>query len=258
MVEWSQHCTTQRRAAHPLDASSTQHTLTTHPHPHLPQFLDAIDVERTPFTERIFNVFDDKHDGELTFGELVVSMWHYCTSSELTLIYLTFDLYAKGQDVLLEDGAAQLISDIFHGSDNGPNAGGKAHAAQRIRELASGTCDKHTFARFCEKHSNLLFPVFALQKAMQRKFLGEGFWRKMQTRRDKLDEYGTLDMKVVLASVSMAEFVEGGGERGAPASPKHRSAETNSKHVEHHHHHHHHHHASSSGSSKAKVHPAAR
>lgn len=44
------------------------------------ELLTVIDVERTPFTKRVFSIFDDDGSGEIDFGEFVLASWNYCVS----------------------------------------------------------------------------------------------------------------------------------------------------------------------------------
>jgi Ca2+-binding EF-hand superfamily protein len=49
------------------------------------ELLTVVDVERTPFTERIFSIFDEDRSGKIDFGEFVLALWNYCTLSNYTL-----------------------------------------------------------------------------------------------------------------------------------------------------------------------------
>lgn len=49
------------------------------------ELLTVIDVERTPFTERVFSIFDEDKSGKIDFYEFVLSLWNYCTLSRVTL-----------------------------------------------------------------------------------------------------------------------------------------------------------------------------
>ncbi len=49
------------------------------------ELLTVIDVERTPFTERIFSIFDEDGSGKIDFGEFVLALWNYCTLSKYAL-----------------------------------------------------------------------------------------------------------------------------------------------------------------------------
>lgn len=51
----------------------------------LAELLAHIDLHRTPFTERIFSIFDDDNSGEIDFHEFVLALWNYCTLTKATL-----------------------------------------------------------------------------------------------------------------------------------------------------------------------------
>lgn len=51
----------------------------------LAELLAHIDINRTPFTEKIFSIFDDDKSGEIDFREFVLSLWNYCTLTKATL-----------------------------------------------------------------------------------------------------------------------------------------------------------------------------
>jgi Ca2+-binding EF-hand superfamily protein len=49
------------------------------------KLLDFLDVDRNPFTKRVFSVFDEDGSGSIDFREFVVSAWNYCTLGNATL-----------------------------------------------------------------------------------------------------------------------------------------------------------------------------
>ena len=49
------------------------------------ELLTVIDVDRTPFSERVFSIFDEDKSGKIDFYEFVLSLWNYCTLSRVTL-----------------------------------------------------------------------------------------------------------------------------------------------------------------------------
>lgn len=51
----------------------------------LSELLTHIHLDRTPFTEKIFSIFDDDRSGEIDFKEFVMSLWNYCTLTKATL-----------------------------------------------------------------------------------------------------------------------------------------------------------------------------
>ena len=194
-------------------------------------------------------MFDDKHDGELTFGELVVNLWHYCTSTEASLCSFAFDMYCKDETIMTEEELKLFLEDTFHGSETQKGHGGQLHMVTTLSEFAnSARLTQARFSSFAEEHKNMLFPLFSLQKSMQHAFCGEGFWKTIGKKRMAVTECDSLDIKVVLATVSMKEFVARGGVRGEPAPSPHRSEETNA------HHHHRHHSSNASAVGRSGVH----
>ena len=43
------------------------------------EFLMFLNIPRTPWTRRVFEIFDTDRSGELDFKEWVLGMWNYCT-----------------------------------------------------------------------------------------------------------------------------------------------------------------------------------
>ena len=73
-----------------------------------------LEVEHTPFTERVFKVFDSNGTGKIDFREFVLALWNYCTLAKATLDIFTFDLYdADASGVLSHDEVIVMLSDIY-------------------------------------------------------------------------------------------------------------------------------------------------
>ena len=51
----------------------------------LTELLSIIELERTPFTERVFSIFDEDNSGKIDFGEFVLALWNFCTLTKTTL-----------------------------------------------------------------------------------------------------------------------------------------------------------------------------
>ena len=45
------------------------------------ELLTLLDIDRTTFSERVFQAFDKDHTGQIDFYEFVVSLWKFCTLS---------------------------------------------------------------------------------------------------------------------------------------------------------------------------------
>jgi len=51
----------------------------------LVEMLTVVDVDRTPFTERVFSIFDDDKSGKIDFREFVLALWNYNTLTRFSL-----------------------------------------------------------------------------------------------------------------------------------------------------------------------------
>lgn len=56
----------------------------------LAELLAHIDLPFTPFTEKVFSIFDDDNSGEIDFKEFIMALWNYCTLTSVTLGRLLF------------------------------------------------------------------------------------------------------------------------------------------------------------------------
>ncbi len=109
----------------------------------LVELLTIVDLERTPFTERIFSIFDEDDSGKIDFGEFVLALWNYCTLTKFTLgIYLflvivklqwmisasfqfvaifAFDLYDRDNTGILESKDLEMMLKDVYGKESKKN-----------------------------------------------------------------------------------------------------------------------------------------
>jgi serine/threonine-protein phosphatase 2B regulatory subunit len=81
------------------------------------ELLTIMDVERTPFTERVFRIFDEDKSGKVDFYEFVVALWNYCTLSPAALAMFAFDLYDRDTSGFLEEKDISLMMRDIYGKD---------------------------------------------------------------------------------------------------------------------------------------------
>lgn len=76
--------------------------------------LDFLDVDRNPFTLRVFSIFDEDNSGSVDFREFVISAWNYCTLGNTTLALFAFDLYDRDNsgDIGAEE-VEMMLRDIY-------------------------------------------------------------------------------------------------------------------------------------------------
>lgn len=87
----------------------------------LQEFLKHLDVDMTPFGDRIFHIMDEDGSGQISFREFVMSLWNYCTLSTATLELFAFDLYDRDSTGELSvEEVHQMLQDMY-GSDANRN-----------------------------------------------------------------------------------------------------------------------------------------
>ena len=96
------------------------------------KFINAIGIEDTSFTNRVFTAVDSRHESNINFGEFVTVLWNFCTLGKndlgnisyfsLTIIVLmtnhvatfAFDLYDDDCSGEVSPSAAtQMINDLY-------------------------------------------------------------------------------------------------------------------------------------------------
>jgi Ca2+-binding EF-hand superfamily protein len=152
------------------------------------ELLMYMDIERTPFTKRIFSIFDDDGSNTVDFKEFVMALWNYCTLGKATLLLFAFDIYDRDTSgELTVDEIVQMLRDVY-----GSSFQSNAHASiilKRLHDLQVNSLsgvDIDTFRGFAGKHQALLYPAFEIQRVIQRRILGEEFWNLLSLRRIEL------------------------------------------------------------------------
>lgn len=153
------------------------------------ELLVHINVNRTPFTQRIFSIFDEDGSGEIDFREFVLSLWNYCTLTKATLDMFSFDLYDRdGSGELSAKEVKKMLKDIY-GKEYSTNFHAQ-NIKNDLKEIEKNgiAVDIEQFREFCRNHQALLFPAARMQLYLQQKVLGRGFWHKNSQRRIKLSK----------------------------------------------------------------------
>ena len=77
------------------------------------EWLMYLDVERTPFNEKIFAIVDFDNSGEMDFREFVMCCWNYASATPVDLINLAFFLYSSDGVILKQDEVLAMLRQIF-------------------------------------------------------------------------------------------------------------------------------------------------
>ena len=154
----------------------------------LEHFLDFFDLDWTKWTERCFSYFDTTGGGDIDFLEFMVSVWNVCTFKIDSLSNFSFDMYDLDCDGELSIPEIEnMVKELF-GETGGELCLREAteYAAER-----GGALNLSAFISFTATHQTLLFPMFQIQRKLQKKIFGIQFWEQIErSSKDTYDHNG--------------------------------------------------------------------
>ena len=151
----------------------------------LDQFYEALkDLERSPFSDRVFSICDADGSGQIDFCEFVIAIWNFCSfghSSMLKFAFQLYDLDGSGTLEVTEIGA--LIGTVY-GKPFDTDVRVK-RIMEKIDTNGDGIISFGEFVAFNKKYPVLLFPAFSMQQVLRKLTFGDAFWAKETARRQK-------------------------------------------------------------------------
>ncbi|KAL3797506.1 hypothetical protein HJC23_009870 [Cyclotella cryptica] len=145
----------------------------------LNEFLDFFDLDWTPWTERCFSYFDTTGGGDIDFLEFMVSVWNVCTFKINTLSNFAFDMYDQDSDGELSIPEIEKMVEELYGEKGGRKC---FRQATQYAEERGGALSLNAFIAFTATHQLLLFPMFAIQRTLQRKIFGIRYWKSVERK----------------------------------------------------------------------------
>lgn len=188
----------------------------------LAELLAFLDLDKTIFTRRVFQMFDEDGSGLVDFREMVLSLWNYCTLGRTTLPLFTFDLYDTDSSGELGEAELKQMVEHMYGKDFGSNL----HARQLLEDVAGiSVIGIAEFAEFARTHPALLFRAFQMQETIRIRILGKFFWEQFSIRRLKVSK----DIYLPISNFLNIHMTKDAYERMMsmpvlPPSPKHGSS----------------------------------
>ena len=141
----------------------------------LEEFLKYYNIEETPFAKRAFSLLDDDGSGELDFGEFVVAIFNFATSTQFLLVSFLFDLFdLDGGGTLDMPECEALMRMMYNVEEINMEV---VQALDRIDQDGDGDVTIEELVDFGKTEPCLLAPVLALQKTLRKRIFGLKFWR---------------------------------------------------------------------------------
>lgn len=150
------------------------------------EFFRALNYRESPFTRRIYGLFDANANSEVDFGEFVTMAWSYMSPSPYSLVMLGFALFDDDDsgDVSAEE-VAQVVRELY----NDPNFDRALIADLNIDGVSVGgpkrkmLITRERFSQFAVKYPAILYPALRVQESFRHTIGGVQFWRACASRR---------------------------------------------------------------------------
>jgi len=148
------------------------------------EFLNYFNLDRTSYVEKCFSYFDTTGGDDIDFLEFMVSVWNICTLDARTLSFFTFDIYDLDSDGELTVPELERMVRELYGESGEKSARGKEclRDLTRLAEERGGIVSLNSFISFTLNHAMLLFPVFQLQRTIQKKVMGLRYWEDVYAK----------------------------------------------------------------------------
>jgi len=140
------------------------------------EFFDALNEQRSPFTDGLFNLIDQDGSGTVEFEEYVQVLATYCMYTKEDVLKFCFDLFdVDGSGTIDEKEFVELVKCVNNASPMFP--GNFGTAIQMFDVNDDGLIDFDEFVEIDRRFPLVLFPAFRLQDRMQRMTLGAPEWK---------------------------------------------------------------------------------
>jgi Ca2+-binding EF-hand superfamily protein len=141
------------------------------------------DTGSSQFIGRCFDYFDLTSENRIGFLEFMVSVWNICTLKIDTLTNFAFDMYDLDFDGELSLPEIERMLQELYGLHLTSSDNHILSDINRFAEQRGGTLNLTSFTIYTTNHSMLLFPIFVLQRKIQKKVMGIMYWKDIENMR---------------------------------------------------------------------------
>eukprot|EP00942_MAST-04A_sp_MAST-4A-sp1_P014039 g14039.t1 len=149
-------------------------------------FMKKFHLESSPFTKKLFQIFDDNGSGGVDFLEFVTTLWNLCTFSNQGLKNCCFKIFdADSSGILDNQEIIELLKALW----------GDRYSSSRVArrvgkklEKFEGEMNVQQFRVFVSKYKSIIQPLEKIRDTLRRQVLGEEYWKRMEKRRSSIIE----------------------------------------------------------------------
>jgi len=120
----------------------------------LPTFISKFHFGSDYGVDKCFRYFNTTHSGMIDFLEFMIGAWNSCPENIDTLIQFAFEMYDLDDDCTLSIPEIEQI----------PVQKETIHDMISYAEQHGGVLDLQSFAFYSIEHSNVLLPIFNIQR----------------------------------------------------------------------------------------------
>lgn len=151
---------------------------------YLKAFMTKFHLKSTPFTKKLFALFDNDNSGAVDFLEFVTTLWNLCTFSNEGLKNCLFKLFDSDNSGVLDnyeiiDMLKALWGDRYQTSRVARRVGRKL-------ETYEGKMNVQEFRIFVSKYKSVMQPIEKVRNTFRAKVFGEEYWKRMESRRSSI------------------------------------------------------------------------
>lgn len=146
----------------------------------LREFHRFFGIKRTTFTERVFGLLDGDQSGNLSFHEVAIGVWNFCTFNTVLLAKFVWDVFDIDELGWLSiDEMDALVRMVFN--ENEANS-------YSMEQIVTASCNSgglafDKFASLVQADPDILQPATTIQRALRKKLFGEKYWEQRSQMR---------------------------------------------------------------------------
>jgi len=143
----------------------------------LTEFFDYLDIDRTVFTDSLFEFLDESNDGTINFAEFVHACGTICMWETKQILQFMFAMYdTAGNGYIIESQLEALLSAV--GGDDPINTGGIGRVMSKFDKDGDGQVDWEEFQSAAGRFPSAFIPAFRILDQWRKKIMGDKFWKR--------------------------------------------------------------------------------
>jgi hypothetical protein len=175
----------------------------------LKEFLNAVQIEPSPFINSIFGVMDLDGSGELNFMEFVCSMWNLLSCDVRTLGSFIYLLIPKDENNNKSNAVrVEQVKVMFKNIHSSGSPAVDGMIANFVESMENALCAREELELYVYEHQAIVSPFVNSQLRLKEKLLGRSEWTRLQVHRQQVPALRDYTYPYVLRSKVEALSIE--------------------------------------------------